>query len=561
MIKENITTILIGGQAGDGAREAGIILGRLLNRIGQEVFVSADYPSLIKGGHNFSRISFSQEKVNSDYQTIDLLVSLNQETTFFHRKELKKDGLVFSDLSLPMTSYAKEINAPAITRVSVALGAICYYFDFGLEKLNKVFKETFRKKAGPNIKLAKKGYQHLEKINFEKSKILKRRKKSFSTKTTAGKKEKVLIDGNQAFACGLVKAGLDVYIAYPMTPASSILHFLAKKQKEFKLKVVQPENEISVINMALGSAYAGKRTAIGTSGGGFALMQEAMSLAGMSEIPLVVAESQRPGPANGVPTYTAQADLDLVRHTGHGEFPRIVLAPGDPSEAYLAGVEALNLAWKYQVPVIVLLDKHLSESSSTDFLHAGKVKVIQGKMSKYGRNYQRYQITADGISPLCFPGTKNAVIKATSYEHDEKGITIEDAETTKLMQEKRFRKLEIIIKEQREKETIKIYGNKKSKNIILGWGSTKGAVLEAMKYLKKPVKFIQCLWLEPLDSKKIEKYLKGAKKIIDVECNFTGQLASLIREKTGIAIKNKIFKYDARPFDPIELAKKINKIL
>jgi len=556
--KENITTILIGGQAGDGAREAGINLGKVLAKMGQEVFVAVDYPSLVKGGHNFSRLSFSNKKVNSDYQALDLLVALNQETIDLHQKELKKDGVIFSDSFIHFNSIVKEFNATSIMRTAVALGAICYYFNLDLKKLREVFEQVFERKAELNIKLAERGYQCLKKINFQRRRIFANQRRG--KKTLSAGKKKILIDGNQAFSRGLVKAGLNVYIAYPMTPASSILHFLAKKQKEFKLKVVQPENEIAVINMALGSAYAGARTAVGTSGGGFALMQEAFSLAGMSETPLVVAESQRPGPSTGVPTYTSQADFNFVRHAGQGEFPRIVLAPGDQEEAYYLGGQALNLAWKYQLPVIVLLDKRLSESLSTSWLDENKIKIIRGKLisPRANKNYQRYQFTPDGISPLTFPGIKDVVIKATSYEHNEQGITIEDAVSTKLMQEKRFRKLIAILE---EKNTVRVYGNKKSKNVIVSWGSTKGVVLEAMKYLKKSVKFVQPLWLEPLASKKIASELKKAKKIIDIEGNFTGQLANLIREKTGIEIKDKILRYDSRPFEPMELAKKINSFL
>jgi len=554
--KRQITTILIGGQAGDGVKEAGINLGRLLIRAGQEVFISADYQSLIKGGHIFSRVSFGQERIFNDYQAIDLLIALNQESVFLHQKELKSDSLIISEtpikgqVDLPMTEMVKKNGAPNICRTSIALGAVCYYFDLDLKILEEIFQEIFQKKAEINIKLARLGYQSLKDRNFQKRKI------------KSGKViKKALLDGNEACARGLVKAGLDIYYAYPMTPATSILHFLAKNKERFGLKTVQPETEIAVINMALGSAYTGKRTALGTSGGGFDLMQEALSLAGITETPLVVILSQRPGPSTGVPTYTTQSELQYARFAGHGEFPRIILGPGDQEEACWLSALALNLAWKYQMSVFVLLDKHLSESLSTIDLEAKKTKIDYGKIAKTNQPYLRYQITADGISPLAFPGTKNKVIKSMSYEHDEFGITTEDPKIVKSMQEKRFRKLKSLVKEQARQETIKIYGDKKSQNIIVSWGSSKGAILEAMKYLKKPIKFILPLWLEPLDTKKIEKHLKIAKKIIDIEANFTGQLASLIREKTGIEIKDKILKYDSRPFEPMELAKKINKWL
>jgi 2-oxoglutarate ferredoxin oxidoreductase subunit alpha len=326
-----------------------------------------------------------------------------------------------------------------------------------------------------------------------------------------------------------------------MTPSTSILHYLAGKQTKEKLRVIQPENEIAAINMALGAAYAGKRAAVGTATGGFALMQEAFSFSGQAELPLVVAVSQRQAPATGVPTRSSQSDLRFVIHAGHGEFPRIVLAPGDPEESFKAGAEALGLAWKFRVPVIVLLDKNLSE----DMLS-----------SKIDEN----SVLAERNENMIFPGTPDKVVKVTSYEHDEDGITTDIPEEIKKSVEKRFEKGEKIKEEIKNKETFKIFGDKDSENVIVFWGSTKGAVLEAAKYLEKPAKLLQILWMEPFDSLPIKKELRG-NNVICVEGNHEGQLASLIREKTGVDIKNKILKYDSMPFDPEELAEEIKKMM
>jgi 2-oxoglutarate ferredoxin oxidoreductase subunit alpha len=317
---------------------------------------------------------------------------------------------------------------------------------------------------------------------------------------------------------------------------------LAGKQTKEGLKVIQAENEIAVINMALGMAYAGKRAAVGTATGGFALMQEAFSFAGMAELPLVVAVAQRQAPATGVPTHSSQSDLRFIIHTGHGEFPRIVLAPGDPEECFRAGAEALNLAWKFQVPVIVLLDKILSEHMMTSNIE----ELKEGKMEKLEKNQN-----------MIFPGTPNAVVKVTSYEHDENGITTDKAKDVKRAVEKRFEKEKNIKEEMENKETIKIFGDKESDNIIIFFSSTKSAVLEASKYLDKPAKLVQIVWLEPFPTEKVKKELEG-KNIVCVEGNYNSQLASLIREKTGIEITNKILKYDSLPFDPTELTKQIN---
>ncbi len=490
----DIFTIGVGGAAGDGVKKVGTDIGLFLHNLGYEVYLSSNYPSLIRGGHNFVRLSFGKEKVWNDHSELDVLVALNKETTELHKKELKEDTTVLSSLSLP------EI----------------------IEKLKFILKE---KKLEPS------------------------------------KPRGELIDGNKAFAKGLQAAELDFYISYPMTPSTSILHYLATKQKSDGLKVIQPENEISAINMALGMVYAGKRVAIGSASGGFALMQEAFSFAGIAEFPLVVLVSQRQAPATGVPTHSSQSDLLFALHAGHGEFPRIVIAPGDQEESFSTGVDSLNLAWKFQLPVIVLLDKILSEHMMTSSVDK-PVSVEKGKVANNtNENYGRYEITPDGISPLAFPGTQNTVVKITSYEHDEKGITIEDAEGVKKMLDKRFAKTESIKTFMQNKETVKVYGDSSSENTVVFWGSTKGPVLEASKYFNKPVKLLQIIWLEPFDKERVIKELGGAKKIIDVEANHDGQLASLIREKTGIEIKEKILKYDSSPFDPIELAEQINRIL
>lgn len=568
---EGVFTVGIGGAAGDGVREAGTTLGNFLSKLGYEVFISFTYPSLIKGGHNFARISFGKEKIWSDHSKLDVLVALNKETESLHKNELNKDAVVFSDgaapkfsettdsatpeknaVVLPMSSSAAEIKAPTIARNSVALGALCYLLDLNFEVMQKILQNIFRGKSPEaNIKLADIGFEFLKKAGFRHTK-----------KIEPGAEKKELIDGNTAFGKGLLAAGLDFYVSYPMTPATPILHFLASQQKAGGLKVVQPESELSVINMALGMAYAGKRVAVGSATGGFALMQEAFSFAGMAELPIVIAVSQRQGPATGVPTYSSQTDLKFAIHSGHGEFPRIVTAPGDPEEAFLAGADALNLAWKYQTPVIVLMDKILSEHMSTSYLPAGKIKIEKGKIfSGTGEEYKRYEITADGISPLAFPGTAGAVIKTTSYEHDENGITADEAEPVKKMIDKRFAKTETLKNTLAEQETVKTFGDTKSQTAIIFWGSTKGPVLEAAKYLSKPVKLVQILWAEPFDAKKITEELTGAKKIINIECNHDGQMAALIREKTSILITENILKYDSRPFEPVELAEQINSLI
>jgi 2-oxoglutarate ferredoxin oxidoreductase subunit alpha len=580
---DSVFTVGIGGAAGDGIRESGSTLGAILTELGYESFMSFTYPSLIRGGHNFARITFSKDKVYSDHEALDVLIALNEESIVLHRAEMAENSAVLADsfepadievlkenaVVVPMAATVKEMGVAAITRNSMALGALCYLLDLDFDLMQKVLGDVFKNKMPEvNIKLADKGYQLLKEKGFRHAKKIE---------PSDGKKE--FMDGNEALARGLMAADLDFYVGYPMTPATSLLQYLAGRQLNSNLRVIQPESELAVINMALGMSYAGKRVAVGSASGGFALMQEAFSNAGMAELPLVVAVSQRQAPATGLPTYSSQTDLRFVIHAGHGEFPRIVIAPGDAEESFKLGADALNLAWKYQLPVIVLMDKIISEHAASCELKSDTVKIEQGSMAAIGRpseiaakasqstvndstnQYRRYQITADGISPMAFPGTPNTVIKVTSYEHDESGITTEEAKETESMINKRFAKAETLKKSLDHHETVKVYGDRASKDVVVFWGSTKGPVLEAARYIKKPVKFVQIVWLEPFDTKKVAHELSGARKIINIECNRDAQMANLIKEKTGIEATDMILKFDSRPFEPVTLAERINEIM
>lgn len=560
MIKNKIKTkerhtVLFGGSAGDGVKEAAINFGRLVAKYGYDFFIFIDYPSLIRGGHNFARITFGKGAVELDEKNLDALVAINEETLTLHKKEIKKSGLIFCGQKedkniffVPSSDWAKENNSPSITRVSAFLGALVYYFNFDLKFLNQIFTEKFGPMAKPNIELAKRGYdlvkdKKIKQIILPKTKVTKKR----------------ILEGNAALAEGFVAGGLKNYFAYPMTPSSSILHHLSRIAKDKKLKVIQPENELAVINMALGSAYGGARTAVASSCGGFALMLEAMAMAGMAEIPIVVADSARAGTSTGVPTRTGQGDLDFVRNMP-GEYPRVVIAPGDHEECFDYGALSMNLAWQFQTPVVVLLDKQISESVAVVDLSNKKIKIINPKINKNGVNYKRYAFCADGISPLAFPGEKNTVVKIASYEHDEHGYITDDPEVVKKMYDKRFAKLNGIKKEMKKHKTIKVYGDKNSKNVVVFFGSVKGAVLSSLYQAKKSFKAMQIIWLEPFDADLFIKEIKNAKKIICVENNYTGQLHKLIREKTGVEIKNNIRKYNSMPFSAEELASKFDKI-
>jgi len=536
--------ILVGGQAGQGSDRTSLLIAETLTSLGFYVFNYRDYPSLIKGGHNFNILKISDKPVYSHENSIDVILALDQKTVDIHKKDLRTGGFILSASDLDIQSVLKKLKAPPIFGNNILLGALFKLLGLPLTALEKTFEKQFGPKAPLLKKSASAGYQMIKssKIKLE---------------LPARRTELHLLSGSQAVAKGAIQAGIDIYFAYPMTPATPVLHLLAAQQEKAKIKVVQLENEIAVINAALGASYAGAMTMTGTSGGGFALMSEAMSLSGMAEIPLVVYLAQRTAPATGVPTYTGQGDLKFALNIGHGEFPRIVVAPGDPDEAISRTIEAFYLACKYQTLAIILSDKHLAESGTT-FSKFSQLRVKPDKflVTKPPANYQRYQITKNGISPRAIPG-QGPMVRATSYEHDEMGYTIEDAEGTIKMNDKRMRKLIGLKKEINSLEPVSFYGQ--GKKLIVAWGSTKGAILDALKSLSG-WRLMQISYLQPFPVKIVSQAIKQAQEVVLVENNVTGLLADVIAEQTGQIIKKKLLKYDARPFTSQDVIKGIRRI-
>jgi len=454
-------------------------------------------------------------------------------------------------MGIEIEKIAKEMGGKPIMANMALIADFAKIIGLDWEILEGVLRREIKKEIDLNLKIGKRAYE----ISKNLLKIEK-----------ISKEPTLLLTGNEATALGAVKAGLKFYFAYPMTPATSIMNFLAKRE-DLNVKVIQPENEISVINMALGASFAGVRSAVGTSGGGFALMTEGLSLAGQSETPIFIIESQRGGPSTGMPTYNLQGDLLFVLSAGHGDFPRFVIAPGDAEQCLYYSALGLNLAWKYQTPVILLLDKDVSENTFS--VNEKILNLIQPEnallwdkgpafaKASAGKEYKRYKITEDGISPLAFPGSKNVIVKSTSYEHDEYGITIESEEVEK-MQEKRLRKYETMSKEVEKLEAIKVYGNKKSDIAIVAWGITKGAAKEVAENLG--IKLIQPIIVEPFPKDKMKKALNGVKKLFSVELNTSGQMAKVLNSQ-GIKVDGKILKYTGRPFFTKEIEEKLKKIL
>lgn len=505
--------ILIGGKAGQGINKVSEIISNTLTKYGYFIFNYRDYPSLIRGGHNFNILSASEEKIESHGNGIDFLISLDDETEKIHSKELKKKS--------KLLSY-KEFEDEGRNLNLALAGALIKTLGIPIKELNDEIKRQFPDKPEP-LASAQRGHN---------SKELVLNLKKIERRIWA-------MDGSKAVAEGAVNSGLDLYIAYPMTPATNVMHEIAKNQLRDKLMVLQAESEIAAANIALGASFAGAKTMVGTSGGGFDLMTEAISFQGISEIPLTIYLASRPGPGTGVPTYSAQEDLDIALRGGHGEFSRVVVAPSNPSEAIEKTNEAIFLAEKFKTTSIILSDKHLAES---EFSAEGKIKKpLKIKLSRD------------------LPGEK--ITRASSYELDKSFTSTESSEEVEQNANARNQKYGRI-KEFIEKkfEMIKIHGNKKSYNLVIGWGSTSGAIKDSIKELD--CKFLQVLYLKPL-SKQIKKEMSKAKNIILVEQNITGQLGRLLREKTGISVpkKNRILKYDGRPFTTSELNNEIRKRL
>ncbi len=361
--------------------------------------------------------------------------------------------------------------------------------------------------------------------------------------------------GVQTCALPILAGGLDCYYAYPMIPATSILHYLAAMADDFGLAVIHPENEIAVINMAIGSTFTGARTMVGSSGGGFSLMAEGISLGGIIESPVLIVLSMRPGPATGVPTYTEQGDLNFALNVGHGEFLRIVASPGTIEEAFFLTAQMLDLVWKFQTPGILLTEKHLSESSMTVDINLNDTIWAEPLLYKDGE-YKRYLDTKDGISPLLFPPAKE-ILKWNSYEHDEFGFSTEDPRWIKRMHDKRNKKFKSLKNYLMKKKTINIFGDKGP--IIITYGSTVMSVLEALKYGNIEARVVQPIFLSPLPIWELEKFKD--QEVIVIEQSAIGQFANLLKENMNIQLKKVIKQYDGRPFDPIKLSKKIKDVV
>lgn len=538
--------ILIGGAAGLGIDTISVLIEKILKRKGFYIHSSKDYMSRVRGGHNFILVRFGTEPVYSHWPALDAIIALDKLTVELHKEKLTAEGIIIGDETLgieerklvkvPLTKIAAEVKNPK-TAGAAAAGAFLKVFGQTMDLVKEIFLEKFEKEtAAANFEAFRKGYEYAE----ERFHI-----------TSSGEDNHILINGNAAIALGALAGGVGLYASYPMTPATTIMTQLSMRQDDAGIIVEQVEDEIAAINMVLGASYAGVRAMTGTSGGGFALMTEALSLQGIMELPLVVVDSQRPGPATGMATRTEQSDLDFVLTAGHGEFPRAIIAVRNPEDAFYQTVRALNIADKYQILVILLTDQFLADSAQTiapyDFdsiaINRGFAEPAEFAEERYGR----YKVTQNGVSPRIIPGkTPGIVALADSHEHNEYGHISEDIHVRNTMMKKRMSKLKQMEAEMQEPCYI---GVEKPDLLLLGWGSMEGPIKEAVELLNKDSINAGALIfgdLYPLPTKLLRKYAVIAEKLVNVEQNYTGQLATLIRRETGIFMTDSILNYDGR---------------
>ena len=562
-------TIRIAAANGDGIESSGDLIARTFLKAGFNIFAYRSYQSIIRGGHVWYQIRVSNSELRSAGDAINILVALNQDAVENQGAYLADGAYVIYDgskvnlnslkgknikpVDLPMLDIILKNGGDPILRNVVAIGAVMKLAGTDIAVFNNQIKSKFGRKGeelvSSNINCAAAGYNHPGIVN------------TFNLKGDG--KQRYLIDGNSALAMGAFASGCRFYAAYPMTPATTLLHWFAARADQ-GIMCKQTEDEISAINAAIGASYTGARAMCGTSGGGFSLMVEAVGLSGMIEVPLVVVNSQRGGPSTGLPTKTEQGDLIFAMHSSQGEFPRIVVAPRSVEEAFKIGSEIFNLVERYQCPAIILMDLYLSElSKSVSGFDLDSIIVDRGKLltAANGQPFKRYAITDDGVSPRSIPGTPGLEFIASSDEHNEDGSTITDyyagidqyVKVRERMHSKRMRKIETMLKnESLFVPTV----NSEGDYYLVTFGSTTEAALEASELLQKEglkVGVISFNYLLPLDGEKTKSVLQG-KRIIDVEVNYTAQLAQVIRTNTGLAIGNMILKYDGEALGALEIA-------
>ena len=566
--EKRLISLVLCGEAGQGIQTIEGLLTRIFKLAGFNVFATKEYMSRVRGGSNSTQIIISNRRVSAPLNRIDILIPLDKSALPHLRNRIGKDTIILGEkekvlpereiIDIPFTRIAKEIGSPIFSNV-VAVGLIASLFkvdqQIPLEYTKKRFFAKGEKIVQGNMTAIKRGYELASDL-IKKESVA--RLSIPIPNPEQDIKEEIILNGAEAVSLGAISGGCNFISSYPMSPSTGVLTFLSQYANEFSIIAEQAEDEISAINMALGAWYTGARGMVTTSGGGLALMGEGVSLAGMMELPVVIHLAQRPGPATGLPTRTEQGDLELALYSGHGEFPRIIYAPGGIQDLFYLTQRAFNLADKYQIPVFILTDEYLMDTYyNTLEFDLGKTK-IEVYINKTNKNYKRYQLTKNGISDRGIPGRGEGLVLVDSDEHDEFGRITENLDLRKNMVEKRLKKFKELEKDKISPELI---GTREYEILIVGWGSTYHIIKEAVENLKKyKIAFLHFKQIYPLPSG-IKEYFKKAKKTIVVENNATSQFGKLLELFTGIAVEDKILKFNGLPFFVDELTDKLEKIM
>ncbi|MFD3261003.1 2-oxoacid:acceptor oxidoreductase subunit alpha [Paenibacillus lentus] len=561
----------IGGQQGEGVESTDRIFSTALNRLGYYLYGYRHFSSRIKGGHTNNKIRISTMPIRAISDDLDILVAFDQESIDLNAHELRSGGVIVADakfdptvpdgvdatlFAVPITAIAEELGT-SLMKNMVASGASWALLGLPLEVFNKAVEEEFGRKGSAivekNIEAVKRGADFV--LELAGGPI-----DSFKLGPADGK-EKLFMIGNDAIGLGAVAAGCRIMSAYPITPASEIMEYLIKKLPKFGGTVIQTEDEIAAITMAIGSNYAGVRTMTASAGPGLALMMEAIGLAGMTETPVVIVDTQRGGPSTGLPTKQEQSDINALIYGTHGEIPKIVIAPSSIEECFYDTIEAFNLADKYQVPVILATDLQLSlGKQSCEMLDYNKIVIDRGYVVKDipdredGSMFNRYAFTENGISPRVLPGEKNGIHHVTGVEHDEAGRPSESPINRKKMMDKRLRKLNKL----QVTNPIRLQAPHAEPDIlVIGMGSTGGTIDQARTRLDGEgikTNHMTVRLLHPFPVEEVLPQIKKAKKVLVLENNATGQLANLIKQNIGYHDKIvNVLKYDGNPFLPSEV--------
>jgi 2-oxoglutarate ferredoxin oxidoreductase subunit alpha len=549
---ENLN-IVIGGKAGQGLATFGELLAKSLVRCGYDIVVTQNYQSRVRGGHNCFGIRTSDRVINAPQEPIDLLIALDKETIHLHRDEVVSSGLIISNAAFGETMDGsvqvpfKDLTSDRYFN-SAALGVVTQMLNMDYPTVEKTLEDLLTPGHAEEVKDNKKAFK-AGTVWFQENE-----QPSMSLRKVTHQSERLMMNGNEGIALGAVAGGLRFFSFYPMSPATSIAVTLAKWAKPLGMIVEQAEDEIAVINMALGASFTGAPSMVATSGGGFALMVEGVSLAAMTETPVVIVIAQRPAPATGLPTRTEQADLEFVLHAGHGEFPRAIFSPGSVEECFELTRKALELAERYQGPVFILTDQFLADSYRAVKPFESDMLALVQPWEKEGDSFQvpyhRYALTENGVSPRLLPGLTKHLVVADSDEHNEEGHITENFEVRNKMVQKRLIKGKGILA--KAMQPVK-WGDDDPDLLMVCWGSSAGAVKEASNNLSSEgvtSGFISFSQVWPLVPENFTDSLKKARKVVCVESNATGQFARLLRRETGFSVHQQLLRYDGLPLTP-----------